>query len=424
MQTLRARVLTPDVRPSATPSDHPLRWIDDAVVCVDDAGRLSEVAPYDGRDVDADLRPGVLMPGWVDGHVHFPQMRIVGSASGPLLAWLDRSTFPEERRFLDPDYAATVARDFAATLAAAGTTSSFVYGSVHPQATDALLGAFDARGLRTIAGPVLMDSHSPKALLLPMSEALPAVEALADRWHGHDDRLQVAVIPRFALSCTAQAMAEAGDLAQRRGLWVSTHLAENPAECAEAERRFGAPDYLSVYEDAGLVHERSVFAHCIHLSDDAWDRFAAAGAVVAHCPDSNAFLGSGHMPTGDVVGRGIPLVIGTDVAAGRSFRVPRILSYAYDNALAVGYAPTPAQLLWWGTRTGALALGLPQVGAVEAGLDADMVLVDVPAWVESADEVLGWTLFWTDAPWPRRTWVRGRVVWDRGAGAFPWSEHP
>jgi len=223
-------------------------------------------------------------------------------------------------------------------------------------------------------------------------------------------------------------MARAGELAQRRNLWVSTHLAENVAECQEAERRFGAVDYLSIYEDAGLVHDKSVFAHCIHLSDGAWGRLADAGAIVAHCPDSNAFLGSGNMPTSAVLDRNIPMVIGTDVAAGRSFRVPRILSSAYDNALATGLSVSPATLLWWGTRTGAVALGQDHLGAVLTGFDADMILVDVPDWIEDADGVLAWTLFWADAPWPRKTWVRGRMVWDRDAwrragGVFPWHKY-
>jgi guanine deaminase len=423
MTTLRARVLTPD--PTAD-GDWPLRWFDDAIIEIDPSGRFARVAPYGGEPVDADVRPGVLLPGFVDAHVHLPQTRIVGSASGPLLDWLTRSTFPEETRFADPGHAATVARAFAAALAAAGTTLAFVYGSVHPAAADAAFAALDARGLRAILGPVLMDEGGPDALMLPPEVALPALDALADRWHGRDGRLEVAVIPRFALSCSARMMREAGALAARRGLWVSTHLAENTAECAAATARFGARDYLSIYEDAGLVHARSVYAHCIHLDDDAWDRFAAAGAVVAHCPDSNDFLGSGGMPLGDVLGRGIPLALGTDVAAGRSFRVPRTASHAYDNALRRGVSAPPAALLWWATLAGARALGHGAVGAVASGFDADFVLVDVPAWVDDADGVLAWTLLYADAPPPRGTWVRGRRVWDRdrhaaAGGVFPWD---
>lgn len=425
MTVLRARVLTPDLDAATPGAPHPLAWIPDAIVCIDEAGRLEHVGPYDGRPVDEDLRPGVLLPGFVDGHVHYPQTRIVGSATGPLLPWLQQSTFPEESRFADPAHAGAVADLFAALLASAGTTLSFVYASRHRSAAEACLRAMDDRGLRGFVGPVWMDRDAPTTLLQTPEASAEDIEALVERWHGRDDRLQVAVIPRFALTSGTAGLRLAADTALRHGLWVSTHLAENPDEC-DAVRAMHGRDYLAVYDHAGLVNARSVYAHCIHLSPADWDRFAQAGAVVAHCPDSNAFLGSGHMPTPEVVGRQIPLCIGTDVAAGRSFRVPRILSSAYDNALAVGHAISPATLLWWGTRSGAAALGHDHVGAVKAGLDADLVLVDAPPWAEDADAVLASTLFWADAPLPRRTWVRGRVVWDRDAwhargGIFPWD---
>ncbi len=419
MPVLRCRLLNPR-------SPTTVQWIEDARVELDDAGRIAAVGAWMGGDCDEDLRPGVLTPGFVDGHVHFPQLRIVGAASGPLLTWLERSTFPEEGRMADPAHAAHVARAFVACLAAAGSTTALVYSSVHPAACDALLSAVDTRGLRAIAGPVLMDQGAPADLLLPADRALPALDALVDRWHGHDDRIQVAVLPRFALSCSADLMARAAALARRHGLWVSTHLSENPAEVAATTALHGAADYLAVYEQAGLVHDRSVFAHCIHLSASEWDRLAAAGAVVAHCPDSNDFLGSGGMPLDDVDGRGIGVTLGTDIAAGRSFRLPCIAASAHDNALRQGLRQPPQRWLWQATRGGALALGLPDLGAVDAGLQADLVLHDLPPWVDDADSALAWLLFHHDAPPPRRTWVRGRVVWDRdqhvaAGGLWPWD---
>jgi guanine deaminase len=423
MTTYRARVLTPDPTRADTP--WPVRWLEDAVFTIED-GRFTRVAPYAGESIDHDLRPGVVLPGFIDGHIHLPQTRIVGSASGPLLEWLDRSTFPEEQRFADPAHARNVGSMFAAALASAGTTLSFVYSSVHPNAAHEACAALQSRGLRSILGPVLMDDASPEPLLFPADRALPALEQLVERWHDPEGRIQIAVIPRFALSCTASMMRRAGDLARKHHLWVSTHLSESVAECREAERRFTARDYLSIYEDAGLVHDRCVLAHCIHLSHQEWDRFAKAGAVVAHCPDSNAFLGSGTMPVDEVLKRQIPMVLGTDIAAGRSFRVPMTASYAYDNALRRGENLSPEALLWWATRSGATALGRPDLGAVSEGLGADFVVVDVPEWASTPADVLSWTLFFADAPLPRATFVAGQQVWDRDAhqragGAFPWD---
>jgi guanine deaminase len=387
-----------------------VRWIPDAVVTL--AGRsIESVAAWTGEACDVDLRPWVVTPGFVDAHLHYPQTRIIGAASGPLLEWLERSTFPEEQRFAERAHAERVAALFCERLLRAGTTFAMVYGSVHAEAAEVLFRALERTGLRAIAGPVLMDAFSPEALIVPPEKALPAVEALADRWDGHDDgRLSVAVIPRFALSCSAAMLRGAGQLASERDLWVTTHLSENLEECRVARERFDAPDYLSIYEDAGLLHGKSVYAHCIHLSDDEWRRFRDSGAVVAHCPDSNAFLGSGGMPTAVVDAHGIPLAIGTDVAAGRSFSVPRILSAAYDNALAQGLSLDPRRLLWLGTRGGALALGEDRIGVLEAGYEADLVAIDVPEWVQTEDEALGWVVFDHDAR-VQRTWVRGRAVW-------------
>lgn len=415
MLTLRARAVQP-LSPTRA------AYLDDAVVVVEGM-HVTHVGPHDGRAVDRDLRPAVLLPGFVDGHVHYPQTRIVGSASGPLLPWLTRSTFPEEARFADPDHAAAVARAFVRTLAAAGTTLSFVYGSAHPGAAEALFHALDDGGLRAIAGPVLMDEHSPPELTVPADRALPALEALAERWHGVDEgRLQVAAIPRFALSCSRELMRRAGRIAADRGLWVSSHLSENLDECRVATERFGTADYLTVYEEAGLVHERSVWAHGIHLSSSEWRRLADARAVVAHCPDSNFFLGSGRMPVDTVRRLGLPLVMGSDIAAGRSFKIPRALSSAYDNALATGVELPLTELLWWGTAGGASALGQPGLGRLDVGSEADLVAWEVPPWARDLDSVLGWILFATDAPWARLTLVRGRVVWERPEGpAWPWE---
>ena len=411
---IRARVLDP-VGPDE------VRFLRDALVEVEEQ-RIVRVTEWDGGLCHEDVRDGVLTPGFVDAHIHFPQTRIVGAATGPLLDWLANSTFPEEARFGQSDHAERLARIFVGNLAAAGTTTAMVYSSVHGPAADALFAEARNRGVHVIAGPVLMDANSPEALIVPADEALAELERLREAWHDPDGLTQLAVIPRFALSCTADMLKRAGDFARQHDLWVTTHLSENTEECRVAREMFGADDYLAIYEDAGMVHRRSVYAHCIHLSDSELDRMAASGAVVAHCPDSNAFLGSGHMPTGRIMQRHIPIALGSDIAGGRSYRIPRQASCAYDNALATGTPVRPEQLFWWATRGGALALQQDDAGRVAADHRADLVVHDLPDWVDSADDALAWLLFDHDAPRPRLTLSRGTVVWRRDGGGYPWQD--
>jgi guanine deaminase len=412
MYRLRTRALWAE-------SNDRLQWLPDAVVCWGADGAISSVAPWSGEIVDEDARDGLLTPGFVDAHVHYPQTRIIGAASGPLLDWLARSTFPEEQRFADPTHAAAVAARFVGSLARAGTTLAMAYSSVHATAADALFSAADSAGLRLIAGPVLMDDGGPPALMCPADEALPALSDLVDRWHGHAGRLHVAVIPRFGLSCTASMMARAGRLARDRGLWVSTHLSENPAECEATRAKFGAADYLEVYERADLIHDRAVLAHCIHLSADEWARLRDARAVIAHCPDSNDFLGSGGMDVAAALA-GSPVALGTDVAAGRTFRVPRVCSAAHDNALRQGHRVPPVAWLWHATAGGAAALGQPSLSRLTAGTPADLALHDPPPWLIDPEDLLGWLLFCHDTGPVRATWVAGREVWRRPAGPPAW----
>jgi len=404
MPAVRARILSPD-NPN-TVSYHPdgyLEW--------DDAGCITSVGPYAGQPVDEDLYPALIVPGFVDGHLHYPQTRIVGSASGPLLPWLKRSVFPEEARFAQSDHALAVAKLFVQRLARSGTTLSMAYGSSHPQAAHLLLQTAADKGLRMIAGPVLMDTDCPEEVQLAPQAAMDGVRELASRWNGFDNgRLGVALIPRFALSCSTEMLRSAGLLAQELGLWVTTHLSENKEECRIACERFGTADYLAIYESHGLLHPKSVYAHCIHLSSDELRRFANSGAVIAHCPDSNFFLGSGQMPTQTVLDHGIPLCIGSDIAAGRSFSIPKNASAVYDNALLAGSEVSPEQLLWWSTCGGARALGHLQLGRLAPSYEADMAMFAPPEWVCDRSSTLAWLLLNRDLPEVSRLWIRGKEL--------------
>jgi len=407
-RVLRGRLLCP------RPGEARVDLIADGLLEIDAAGTIAAVGPAPADCEVAESYPGaVLVPGFVDAHVHFPQTRILGSASGPLLPWLTRSVFPEELRFAEARYAAAVAWEFCEQLVRHGTTSAAIYSSSHPIAADLLFTELERRGLRALAGLTLMDRGAPPGLLLAAGPALDACAALVDRWHGRDGgRLRFCVTPRFALSCTPELLRGAGELAARHALPVQTHIAENLDEIAATAATFPeAADYLDVYDGHGLCGPRSLFAHCIHLNDDAWDRMAARGAAVAHCPDSNFFLGSGCMQLHAPTSRGVRVGLGTDVGAGRSFSLRQVMAAAYDAALAVGAPVRPEALLWHATRGGALAMGLGEVvGCLAPGFEADVVALDVPDYVHGEAALLDAIAFRRDAGPVRATLVRGRVL--------------
>lgn len=406
-RTLRGRVLCPR-------ADQPsFDELADATIEIDDAGRIAAVGPAAPGCTVPETHPGtVLLPGFVDTHIHFPQTRVLGSASGPLLEWLQRTVFPEEARFAERGYAAAVAGELCDALIAQGTTCAAIFSSSHPGATDELFAELDRRGLRGFAGLTLMDRGAPAANLLEPTAALEACDALRERWHGHDrGRLRFSIVPRFALSCSAGLLRGAADLASRHGLLIQTHLSENRDELRATAAAFpDAADYLAVYEHHGLVGARTLLAHCIWLSSSEWDRVAEHDAAVAHCPDSNFFLGSGCMPLTQATARGVRVGLGTDMGAGRTFSLRRVAASAYDAALVVEAPVPPHELLWRATTGGARALGLDRViGQLAPGFDADLVAVDVPAAARGT-AVIDHLLFRHDAGAVRATYVRGRPL--------------
>jgi guanine deaminase len=407
LATIRGRVLAPD------PVQRRLVLRPDAIVRVDGWGTIASVedAPP-GCEVPETWPGAVVLPGLVDTHVHFPQTRVIGSASGPLLAWLQKSVFPEEARFSDRVYAEEVAREFCDALVRQGTTCAAIYSSAHPVAAEVLLEVLEARGLRAVVGLALMDRGAPPDVLLPAADALAACEVLHARWHDRDrGRLRVSAIPRFAISCTPQLLRGAAAFADRHHLLVQTHISENRDEVEQTLQMFPeARDYLGVYEDHGLVSSRTILAHCIHLGDGEWTRVKGRDVAVAHCPDSNFFLGSGCMPLRDALDRGVRVGLGTDVGAGRSFSVRRVAASAYDAALVRGDAVRPEELLWLATRGGADVVGeRARLGCVEAGFDADLVAIDAAPTCD-IEALVDALLFRHDAGPVRATVVRGRVL--------------
>jgi guanine deaminase len=328
-----------------------------------------------------DERDALLLPGLVDTHVHFPQLPIIGAMGLGLLEWLGQRALPEEAHMADTGYARTVAREFLDGLAGNGTTTALVFGSHFPEAQDALFEEAERKGLRIASGLVVSDHNLLPELHLDPQAAYEAATALASRWHGRG-RLRYAVTPRFSFSCTEGMLESCGALRDEMDVLVTSHINESRAEIEAVAKLFDwAEDYLATYERYGLVSEATVLAHNDHPRDAELDRLAAAGASVAHCPESNAFLGSGLFPMRRHLDHGVQVALGTDVGAGTGFSLLKegLMSYQLQMLQEDGVSLGPAELLHLATRAGALALGLgEEVGDLAPGKAADFVLLRPP----------------------------------------------
>ena len=324
-------------------------------------------------------RGQLLMPGFIDTHVHCPQLDVIGSWGAGLLDWLETYTFPAEQRHASPEVAKLAAARFLDALLAHGTTAAVVFPTVHRASAEALFAAATQRGMRIVTGKVLMDRHAPEGLRDDVAGARADCEALIERWHGQG-RNRYAVTVRFAVTSSPEQLAMAGELGRRhsgaQGLHMQTHVAENRDEVAWVARLFPeARSYLDVYHRAGLLHERAVLAHGIWL--DAHDRalLRDTGAHIAHSPSSNLFLGSGLFDWQAAVDSGHRVSIGTDVGGGTTLSLPRTLAEAYKVQALRGTRLNAWTALHAATRGAAEALGLAhEIGHLEAGMLADLAL--------------------------------------------------
>ena len=330
--------------------------------------------------------PGRLIaPGFVDLHVHFPQLDVIGSPADGLLPWLERYTFVQEARFAEPEHASEVAGLFLDELQRHGVTTALAFGSSHLASVQALFEAAEPRGLRLIAGKCLMDRHAPDGVRDDTEQSLVDTEALIGRWHGRG-RLGCAITPRFVPTCSDAQLAGAGELAARHpGVWVQSHVAENRDEIAWVrELHPQARSYLAVYERFGLLRPRSVYAHCIHLDDEDRVRLKACGAAAAVCPTSNLFLGSGFFDFSAAERTGHLYGLASDVGGGTSFSPFHTMMAAYyvgrEGQAKPGVSLSPQALWWQHTAGAARALGLEGVvGNLAPGCEADFVVIDPQA---------------------------------------------
>jgi len=325
-----------------------------------------------------DHRGRLLMPGFIDTHVHSPQLDVIASYGTALLDWLDTYTFPAERRYADAGEAERGAARFLDALLAHGTTSAVVFPTVHKVSADRLFAAAQARGMRLVTGKVLMDRHAPDGLRDDVDQAERDCEELIRRWHGRD-RLAYAVTVRFAPTSTPAQLAMAGRLcADWPGVYMQTHVAENRDEVLWVAELFPeARSYLDVYARAGLLNGRSVLAHGIWLDEADRAAIHAAGAQVAHSPSSNLFLGSGLFGWRAAEAAGCAVSLATDVGGGTSLSMLRAASDAYRVQAMAGERLTAWKALHAGTRGAAKALGLAdEIGSLEPGRMADLCVWD------------------------------------------------
>lgn len=427
---VRAHVITP-LSAGGT------RHLPDALIEVGPDGRFARVEawPADSpglAEVVVDLRPMVVLPGLVDLHGHLPQLPNAGLGAGlDLLTWLQRYIFPLERGF-NADVARRLAPLVFRSLAAAGTTTALLYGAVFEDSLDASFAAAEEHGIRLVLGKVMMDrlryddSIGDREVL---DASLAQSQRLIERWHGRDGgRLRYAVTPRFAVSCSFEMLRESAALAASTGAYWQTHLAEDRHEIEEVARLFpDAVDYTDVYDKAGGLGPRTILAHCVHLSEREVARLAETDTRIAHCPASNLFLASGAMPLARYLDAGIVVGLGSDVAAGPELSIfagMRAGAYIQSGVKTMlrDERPTLKPLDWLrlGTYEGARALGIEQeVGSLEAGKEADFILVDpsVTAPVrhgaldqatDDPSDIISRLMYRTRDEMVRGVWVRGR----------------
>ncbi len=374
--------------PFYQPEAEAIRYIPDGLLLLRD-GCVEALGPYRDGHPGLENRPLVdysgklIVPGFIDTHIHYPQTGMMAAYGEQLLEWLNRYTFPTERKFADPTYARSVAGVFLDELLKNGTTTALVFAAVFPASVEAFFEAAEARHLRMISGKVMMDRNAPDYLSDTAESSYTESKALIEKWHGRG-RLLYAVTPRFAATSTeAQLKLAARLLDEFPDIYLHTHLSENVNEVAWIQELFPHyQGYLDVYDQTGLVRERSVFAHGVQLTDAEFQRLSEAKAAISFCPTSNLFLGSGLFRIEQAKHPDYPVKVGlgTDVGAGTSFSILQTTNEAYKVAQLRGQKLSAFKALFLATLGGARALCLEdKLGSFDPGKEADFVVIDPQA---------------------------------------------
>jgi guanine deaminase len=383
----RSAILHCTANPTEVGTEQAFEYFEDGLLVVKDGiiqalGNAEEQIALLDSTIEVEHHPDALIvPGFVDTHIHYPQSDMIASYGEQLLDWLNNYTFPEESKFADKQYASDVAERFLAELLRNGTTTALVFGTVHKQSVDAFFEAALPLNLRMICGKVMMDRHAPDYLTDTPETAYEDSKELIERWHNHG-RLHYAVTPRFAPTSTSEQLSAAGKLlSEYDDLYMHTHLSENRQECSWVQELFpDSKNYLDVYDQHQLLSERSVFAHGIHLCDQEYNRLSETGSAIAFCPTSNLFLGSGLFNLEKAELHKVNVGMGTDVGGGTSFSMFNTLNEAYKVIQMQGQNLDPIKSFYLATLGGAKALRLDdKVGNLAVGSEADFVILDKQA---------------------------------------------
>jgi guanine deaminase len=366
-----------------------LEVYDPGFMAVDAEGVICEIGSRDPskkypehRFVDCSGH--LLLPGFVDLHTHLPQHALAGLATKrSLLEWLQYETFPRETAFSDSEVASLAADRFFSDLIANGTTTVSAYATVHKEAAAVAFESAAKAGLRAGIGKVMMDQNAPGSLLETKEQSVKETRELIERFHGNGKRFYV-LTPRFALSCSRELLEAVGALAREYDLPIQTHLAEHPEEAEAVRRLFGVTSYTELYRQTGLLTEKSVLAHAIHLDETELRTLRSSGAKIAHCPTSNRFLSSGTMPLSRYLDRGLTIGLGTDVAGGYTLSMFGEMKEALESSKTYRLYVDPdartvtvAEAFYLATLGGAVALGMQErIGSLERGKAADFLIVD------------------------------------------------
>ena len=431
VRVVRGAVLTYRDDPAVAGPRRAVRFHRKGAVAVDADGRITWRGPAGRlperfRDLPSDDHGDALvLPGFIDAHIHFPQYRMLAAPGSDLLDWLNRFTFPEESRYASATHARAAAELFLDRLVQHGTTAALVFSSVHAGAANALFAAAERRGHAIVSGKTMMDRNAPEALRDDPVSGARESEALLARWHRRA-RLRYAITVRFAVTSTEAQLRAAGELAATHpDCHVHSHLSETEDELALVRRLFPwAADYTDVYDRFGLLGPRSVFAHGVHLSERECARLHETASSVVHCPTANTFLGSGLFDAAHVGREDRPVRIGiaTDVGGGTSYSMLHTLGEAYKVAMLGGRTPGAHELFHLATRGNAVNLGLDdEIGSLEPGRWADVVVLDPAATPvlearhalsESLEDTLFALAILGDDRAVRATYIAGRRAWE------------